>query len=166
MRLGPGEFFFEDIGVGDDFATSAVTVTDAHIVAFAGLAGDLFDVHMDETFAREKGFEGRIAHGLLILSLVDGLKTRCTTRLMSIAALGWNWSFRTPVYPGDRIRTRFELRAKRLTRSGDRGILTLGVVVTNQSDIVVQEGEHLLMVGCREVPDGTSNSQKQDTGRN
>ena len=74
MRLNPGEVYYDDIGVGDHFETGGVTVTDAHVVAFAGLAGDLFDVHMDDAFARESGFPGRIAHGLLVLSLVDGLK--------------------------------------------------------------------------------------------
>lgn len=150
MQLGPGEIYYEDIDIGDYFETGAVTLTEAHVIAFAGMAGDLFDVHMDETFARESGFRGRIAHGLLVLSLVDGLKTRCTTRLMSVAALGWNWSFRAPAYPGDRIRARFELRSKRPTRKGDRGILTLGVAVTNQSNDVVQEGEHMLMVALRD----------------
>lgn len=158
MRMKPGEIYYEDIGVGDHFETGAVTVTDAHIVAFAGLAGDLFDVHMDDAFARESGFPGRIAHGLLVLSLVDGLKTRCTTRLMSVAALGWNWSFRGPVCPGDRIRARFELRSKRLTRKGDRGILTLGVSVAVQSGEIVQEGEHMLMVACRDPGTATAHA--------
>ena len=81
---------------------------------------------MDEEFARSEGFDGRIAHGLLVLGLIDGLKNRCATRLMAIVVLGWNWSFRAAVYPGDRVSARFALKAKRRTRAGDRGILTLG----------------------------------------
>jgi len=157
MRLlNPGEYFYEDIEVGDFFETGGITVTETHVVSFAGLAGDLFDVHMDEAFARSQGFEGRIAHGLLVLALIDGLKTRCTTRLMAIAALNWNWSFRAPILIGDRIRARFEVRDKRLTRSKDRGILALAVSAFNQHGTAVQDGEHVLMVRCRKSGDAAA----------
>jgi 3-hydroxybutyryl-CoA dehydratase len=149
--LSAGEYWLEDLAVGDHFLTGGITVTETHIVSYAGLSGDLFDLHMDDDFARAHGFEGRIAHGLLGLSLVDGLKTRSAIRLAAVAALGWNWSFRAPIQAGDRIRARFEVVAKRPTRSGGRGIVTLGVAVRNQRDEIVQEGEHLLMVRCRET---------------
>jgi len=53
-----------------------MVVTESHIVQFAGLSGDLFDLHMDDEFARSLGFSGRVAHGLLGLILMDGLKNR------------------------------------------------------------------------------------------
>jgi hypothetical protein len=60
-RLLPaGEYGFADVNVGDHYATSGVTVTEAHIVGFAGLTGDLFDVHMDDQFAREAGLPGEL----------------------------------------------------------------------------------------------------------
>ncbi|WP_244267303.1 MaoC family dehydratase [Sodalis-like endosymbiont of Proechinophthirus fluctus] len=59
----------------------------AHIIEFAGITGDLFAVHIDDSFARQQGFfSGRIAYGLLGLMLVDGLKTRSAVR--GIATLG------------------------------------------------------------------------------
>jgi acyl dehydratase len=84
--LPAGEYWYEDLMPGDHYATAGVTVTEAHVVGFAGLVGDLFDVHMDEEFARAQGFPGRIAHGLLGLSMADGLKTRCPVRLMGLSA--------------------------------------------------------------------------------
>jgi acyl dehydratase len=146
-RLLPaGEYGFADVNVGDHYATSGVTVTEAHIVGFAGLTGDLFDVHMDDQFAREAGFPGRIAHGLLGLAIADGLKTRCAVRLKGIATLGWNWSFRAPLLPGDRIHAELSVAAKRPTRREDRGIVTLGMKVLNQRNETVQDGETQLLM--------------------
>ena len=39
MKLPAGEIYYEDIGVGDYFDTGGVTVTEAHILGFAGVAG-------------------------------------------------------------------------------------------------------------------------------
>lgn len=38
----------------------------------AALTGDVFELHLDDAFAREQGFPGKVAHGLLGLALLDG----------------------------------------------------------------------------------------------
>jgi len=144
--LVPGEYGFNDLQIDDSYQTNGVTVTEAHVVGFAGLSGDLFDVHMDDEFAQAAGFPGRIAHGLLGLSLADGLKTRCAVRLKGIATLSWNWSFRAPLLIGDRIHVEVRIQAKRVTKRSDRGIVTLAMKVVNGRKEVVQEGETLLLV--------------------
>lgn len=151
--LPPGEYGFEELQDGDHFLTSGVTVTEAHVVGYAGISGDLFDVHMDDEFARAHGFPGRIAHGLLGLALADGLKTRSPVRLLGIATLSWNWTFKAAILIGDRIQARFTVHAKRVTRREDRGIVTLAVEVRNQRGEVVQEGQTLLMVTRRAPAD-------------
>lgn len=145
-KLPPGDYGYDDVAPGDWYETSGVTVTEAHVVGFAGISGDLFDVHMDEDFAREAGFPGRIAHGLLGLSLADGLKTRCNVRLRGIATLNWNWSFRGPLLIGDRMSVRIAIAAARPTKRPDRGIVTLAMKVLKQTGEVVQEGESMLMM--------------------
>lgn len=147
--LAAGEYWYEDLAAGDHFRTAAITVTEAHVVGFAGLTGDLFDVHMDEEFAREQGYPGRIAHGLLGLALADGLKTRCPVRLMGVATLGWVWSFRAPILIGDRICALLTVNGRRLTRRGDRGILDLGMRILKQDGSTVQEGRSDLLIRCR-----------------
>jgi len=155
-RLPAGEYWYEDVLVGDHFTTAGVTVTEAHVVGFAGLAGDLFDVHMDEEFARAQGFPSRIAHGLLGLALADGLKTRCPVRLMGVATLGWTWSFRAPILIGDRISAAIRIDDRRLTRRGDRGILKLGMQILKQDCSIAQEGHSELLVRCRAAATGAS----------
>ena len=148
-RLGPGEYWFEDLEVGDHYATGHIVITDAHIVGFAGLSGDFFDVHMDDEFARSQGFAGRIAHGLMGLAMADGLKNRSSVRIMAVASLGWNWNFKGPILVGDRIGVEVSVKAKRLTGKGDRGLTTLGFSVTNQRGAVVQDGETALLTRLR-----------------
>ena len=141
--------FYEDVAVGLSFETGGLVVTDSHIVQFAGLSGDFFDLHMDDEFARSLGFKGRVAHGLLGLILVDGLKNRAEKRFAAIASLSWQWNFRQPLYPGDRITGHLTVVDKRLTKRGDRGILTLRLEMRNENDEVLQEGTNVLMVRTR-----------------
>lgn len=147
-QLPPGEYWFEDLSEGDNFETGRLVVTEAHIVAFAGLSGDFFDVHMDDDFAREQGFPARIAHGLLGLALTDGLKNRTSVRLMAVASLGWNWRFRAPIIAGDRIGARIRTAGKRLSSKG-QGIVTLALDVTKQDGTTVQDGETILVLRQR-----------------
>lgn len=141
--------FYEDAAPGLTFETGGLLVTDSHIVQFAGLSGDFFDLHMDDDFARSLGFKGRVAHGLLGLILVDGLKNRAANRFAAVASLSWQWNFRQPLYPGDRITGHITVADKRLTKRADRGILTLKVEVRNGNGEVLQEGTNLLMVRTR-----------------
>ncbi|WP_108662435.1 MaoC family dehydratase [Acuticoccus kandeliae] len=147
-RLEPGLYGYEDLSIGDYFDTSGIMVTEAHVVAFAGISGDHFDVHMDEEYAQSEGFPGRIAHGLLGLSMADGLKNRSPVRLKGIASLGWNWSFRGPILIGDRIQVRVSVKEKRMTRRPERGIVTLRFEVSNQRGEIVQDGDTLLLTAC------------------
>jgi 3-hydroxybutyryl-CoA dehydratase len=135
-----------DLRPGLAFETPGIVVTESHIVAFAGLCGDFFELHMDDAFAREQGFDGRVAHGLLGLALVDGLKNRATTQVDAIASLEWNWRFVAPVYPGDRIHARLEVIEARATSKPGRGVVRLAIAALNQRGETVQEGVNVLLV--------------------
>ncbi len=148
--LTAGEYWFEDLREGDWFETGRLVVTEAHIVNFAGLSGDFFDIHMDDEFAREQGFPARVAHGLLGLALTDGLKNRASVRIMAIASLGWNWRFRGPIFAGDRIGARVRVAGARLSSKG-QGIVTLAFEVTKQDGSIVQEGETTLLTRHRDA---------------
>lgn len=147
LPLPAGKYFYDDLTVGAYFRTGRITVTETHIVAFAGMSGDFFDVHMDDEFAREQGFPGRIAHGLLGLCLVDGLKNRAEAQLQAVASLGWNeWSFKVPILAGDTIEAIITVAEMRLTSSGDRGVVHLGFEVRNQHGVTVQSGRNALLM--------------------
>ena len=141
--------YYEDATPGLTIETDGLIVTEAHIVQFAGLSGDFFAVHMDDQFAQSLGFERRIAHGLLGLILLDGLKNRAERQFASVASLSWHWNFRRPIYAGDRVSGRLSVGARRLTSRGDRGILTLEMELRNGRAEVVQDGTNLLLVRRR-----------------
>ncbi|HAX41446.1 MAG TPA: MaoC/PaaZ C-terminal domain-containing protein [Bryobacteraceae bacterium] len=141
--------FYEDIEPGLSIETAGLTITDAHIVQYAGLSGDFFALHMDDEFARSLGFPRRVAHGLLGLILLDGLKNRAEKTFASVASLSWQWNFRKPLFAGDRIVGRLTVTEKRLTSKGNRGILTLALELRNAQGEIIQEGTNLLLVRTR-----------------
>ena len=147
MELQAGLVTYEDLSIGDYFYTRNIDITETHIVNFAGISGDFFDVHMDREFALSKGFSGKIAHGLLILSLVDGLKNRAAIQFNAIASLGWErWEFKAPVCAGDSIHCKISIVAKRKTSRDDRGIVKLFFEVYNQDCVLVQSGTNNLLI--------------------
>ena len=146
-----GQLRFEEIAEGLAWESPGITVTESHILAFAGLSGDFYDIHVDDDYARKLGYPARIAHGLLGLALADGLKNRSTLRLAAIVALGWRWRFTGPILVGDRIAARMRVTAKRETRHADRGIVTVDMELFNHRGEVVQAGENDLMVH-RQMP--------------
>ncbi len=146
-ELSPGTYYYDDLSEGQFFCTGKIVVTETHIVNFAGISGDFFDVHMDDEFARSQGFSARIAHGLLGLSLIDGLKNRAKVQLQAVASLGWKeWSFLAPITVGDSIGAKIIIGNRRLTSKGDRGIVELGFVVRNQHGAEVQTGLNTLLM--------------------
>lgn len=144
-----GRLRFEEIAEGLEWETPGITVTEGMIMAFAGLSGDFYEIHVDDDYARALGYPGRVAHGLLGLALADGLKNRSALRLAAIVSLGWRWRFTGVILVGDRIQARIRVVAKRETRHSDRGIVTLDMVLSNQRGEVVQAGENDLMVHRR-----------------
>ncbi|MEY3658685.1 MAG: hypothetical protein RL425_1446 [Pseudomonadota bacterium] len=144
--LAQGQYGFDDLGLNDQIETAALTVTPAMIDAFADLTGDRFEIHLSNAAAQRHGFTARVAHGLLVLSLIDGLKNQCAAQFRAIASLGWEWSFRAPVLCNDTIRASLTIVEKRPTSRADRGILGIEVIGINQRDEVVQRGHNLLMV--------------------
>ncbi|MGE0279803.1 MAG: MaoC family dehydratase [Rhizobiaceae bacterium] len=146
QTLGPGRYFLEDLEVGDRIETASRELEARHIDSFAELTGDRFEIHMSEAGAAKHGFPNRVAHGLLVLSLVDGLKNQAAAQFAAVASLGWDWKFAGPVFPGDLIRAVMTVQSKRETRRPDRGIITVEFAVLNQHEEIVQRGINTLMV--------------------
>lgn len=142
--------FYEDLAVGQEFRSHGRTVTEADIMAFAGVSGDFNQLHTDAEFAAQTPFGSRVAHGLLILAMVSGLKQRLALfDGTTLAFLGLKWDFKGAVKPGDTIHLLLTISDKRETKRPDRGIVTQSIQVFNQRGEVVQVGEHVLMLQRR-----------------
>jgi acyl dehydratase len=143
--------YFEDVDVGFRFETAARTVTEADLVAFAGISGDFNPLHTDAAFAAGTIYGERIAHGALVLSLATGLRQRAGlfdgTLLGLVEIRGWR--FVAPVRIGDTIRVRTEVAELRSTSKPDRGVMVQRVEVVNQADDVVNEGTFVMLLKRR-----------------
>jgi acyl dehydratase len=143
------EKYWDDATVGDEAVTPSVTVTGAMIDAYAELTGDRTPIHVDEEYARKSHFGTRVAHGLLGLSIADGLKCQAEYRFLPGMSLGWTWDFKLPIRIGDTLHVRFRVGSMRPTKRPGWGIVTLPSELVNQHGEVVQLGEHKLMIPRR-----------------
>lgn len=151
--------YWEEIEIGEEYVTPSRTITEADVVMFASLTGDFMGFHMDEEFARNTIYGGRVVHGLLGLAYMEGLKTRTPFDVATMGSIGWTIDFRAPIRIGDTITARFQVASKRATSKPDRGIITLQVRLFNQRDELLQEGEHRRMIKRR--PDGSNPTAKR-----
>lgn len=93
---------FDALAIGQCFVTRGRTVTEADVVAFAGLTGDFHPQHSDAEWARCSDFGERIAHGLLVVSYAVGLLPLDPERVVALRRLD-DVVFKRPVRLGDTI---------------------------------------------------------------
>ena len=141
--------YFEDIQVGEEHASPGRTVTEADVVIFAGLSGDYNVLHTDAELMKASLFGERIAHGLLGLSIQQGLLDRVVTAQVTGPLAAVKWKFKGPIKIGDTIHVEARITGK---RDGDHpgwGVVTVARRVLNQRGEVVQEGETDQLVARR-----------------
>ena len=144
------ERFWDDAKEGDECVSPTFTVTEQHINAYADLTGDHTPVHVDEAYAKTTPFGTRVAHGLLGLSIADGLKTQSDYRFLPGMSLGWTWDFVGPIRIGDTLHVKFRVAGMRASKSRPCwGIVVLPSELINHRGEVVQKGEHRLMIPRR-----------------
>lgn len=143
--LGFGQLF-----VGLQFTSVGRTVTEADIVAFAGVSGDFNQLHTDEQWVTANtSFNGRVAHGLLVLAMSSGMRTPGYDELAIQAYLSTQRDMTHPTYPGDTltvVNTVKELKPSR-SRPGS-GVATVEVEVNNQDGTTVQKGTDVFLIGA------------------
>lgn len=139
--------YLEDFEIGDGVESFGVTITDAHLVAWASLTYDHFPLHMDEEFAKKTIFKGRIVHGPFLFAISIGLAG--INGFLGNSIIAWlgveNLRIPLPTRIGDTVRVRAEVKEKRETSKPERGILVLTYQVVNQRDEVVLHYNNLLM---------------------
>lgn len=137
----PGqELYFDDVEVGEEFYSPSRTITESDVVQFAGLTGDFNELHTSETFAKGTPYGKRIVHGMLTLSMANGLYVRIGAFANSVFLGIDSWRFLKPVMLEDTIRLRLTIADKRATKDGKRGIIGMKYEVLNQDGEVVADG--------------------------
>jgi acyl-CoA dehydrogenase len=141
---------FENLTLEQSERSPARTVTEADIVAFAGLSGDYNPLHTDAEFAATTAFGRPIAHGLLVAAIASGLFTRTdlSRRLQSglIAMLGIDCRFHAPVFAGDTVAVTATISELRPTKREDRGVAVITRELHNQRAELVQTAVTPLLI--------------------
>lgn len=143
---------FEDYFEGQVLVTPRRTVTDYEISSFVTLCGFLTPTFTDlEYVSRPEHYSGRIAPGMLTLSLAEGLILAAgVTRGTGLALMQLTPTWKAPVYAGDTIFTEVHFRSKKLTSRGDRGVVITDNVVKNTKDNIVVEYSSTRMIKTRD----------------
>jgi acyl dehydratase len=115
------------------------TVTEADNTFFTAVTMNPQPLHLDEAFAAETEFGGRIVNSMFTLALLVGMTVYETTLGTTVANLGFDTiDFPAPVRHGDTLWAETEVIAARA--SGSRpscGIVTFEHRGFNQRDVLV-----------------------------
>jgi oxepin-CoA hydrolase/3-oxo-5,6-dehydrosuberyl-CoA semialdehyde dehydrogenase len=138
---------FEQLKIGDTFNSDSREITLDDINHFAEFTGDTFYAHMDEqAAAKNPFFEGRVAHGYLIVSFAAGLFVDPDFGPV-LANYGVDdLRFIQPVNFGDSIKVRLSCKQKTLRGDSGYGEVRWDAEVTNQDDDICAQYDVLTMV--------------------
>jgi 3-hydroxybutyryl-CoA dehydratase len=130
----------EPVRVGQT-ASIRKTITEADVVLFGCVTGDMNPLHTDDIAARDSRFGKRIAHGMLgagLISAVLGMQLPGPGTIYIKQTL----NFRRPIFINDTVTTAVEITAIR----EDKPIATLRTTITNQDGELVLEGESVVLL--------------------
>ncbi len=133
--------FFSEFELEQTYTSGGRTITEADVVAFAGLSGDYNPLHTDATFAEKTPFGQRIAHGMLITSISTGLgQTLGIFEGTTLALMEQTFSYKGPVFFGDTIRMSLTVEELHASSKGGKGVVKFRCDVTKQDDSLVNTG--------------------------
>ncbi|WDP91859.1 MAG: MaoC family dehydratase [Desulfobacter sp.] len=128
----------DQLSIGDrDSFTKTVSETDIYL--YAGLTGDLNPAHINEEYAKQTFFKGRIAHGLFIsglISTVIGMKLPGPGSIYRDQQV----SFLAPVRMGDTITASVEIKVI----EKEKNKITLETQCFNQEGTMVIDGSAVI----------------------
>ncbi|QXT41372.1 MaoC family dehydratase [Gymnodinialimonas ceratoperidinii] len=106
-NIATGTIVIEDLEVGMARSLQKI-ITDQDIEMFAEVSTDRNPVHLDDQYAQDTIFEGRIAHGMLTAGLISAVIGEQLPGHGTVY-LGQSLKFMAPVRPGDMVEARVEV---------------------------------------------------------
>ena len=141
--------YFEDVEVGGEHQTPAMTLTETHVTLYTGVTGDASP-------------ESGIAPEILALCLATGLGWRIPRPpLVVLAFMGIEWKIVKPVRVGDTIRALSRTTVKRGMREG--GVVMEDHAIVDQRGETLQHGRFTFLVARRPVTISSSIGSSPDS---
>ncbi|VTY35182.1 Bifunctional protein PaaZ [Xylophilus ampelinus] len=138
------------LGLGDNFRTPGRTITETDVVNFAGLSGDFNRLHVDAEYASSTSFHQRIAHGLLVLSVLSGLTTQSADyRALEPWILGLldvSCRFPKPTFIGDTIHVQVTVVERTPTSKPGRCVVVFRREAVNQRGEIVVQADFKMLI--------------------
>jgi acyl dehydratase len=142
--------FWEDFEVGDTFpAPWGRTVTEAHLLAFSGLSGDIQPLHVDDLYAADSFYGRKIAQGPLTSILGMGLQIFTQVWRSAVAMFEETQSYKAPVFVGDTVYSSMEVAEARPTKNPAHGLIVFVNTLTNQDGKTVCVTRSVMMLKRR-----------------
>ncbi|HOJ94672.1 MaoC family dehydratase [Fervidobacterium sp. 2310opik-2] len=129
-----------DFYIGQEYIVKRI-VTDEMVKLFAEATGDKNPVHLDEEYAKNTIFGGRIAHGILSLGIISSVLGTEFPGAGTIYLMQ-NAKFKRPVYVGEEVTVK--LIVKEIDKDKRRILLDTVVVKENGESAI--EGEALVKI--------------------
>lgn len=138
-----GTIVIEDLEIGMTRSLQK-EVTDLDIELFARVSTDHNPVHLDEAYAQDTIFEGRIAHGMLTAGLISAVIGEQLPGHGTVY-LGQSLKFLAPVRPGDVVTAEVEVleidHAKRRVRLDTRCLVDGKPVLKGEATVLAPSGK-------------------------
>ena len=138
-----GTIVIEDLEVGM-MRSLQKEVTDLDIELFAQVSTDHNPVHLDEAYAQDTIFEGRIAHGMLTAGLISAVIGEQLPGHGTVY-MGQSLKFLAPVRPGDVVTAEVEVLeidyAKRRVRLDTRCLVDGKPVLKGEAMVLAPSGK-------------------------
>ncbi|WP_306113782.1 MULTISPECIES: MaoC family dehydratase [unclassified Roseovarius] len=138
-----GTITIEEIEMGMTRSLQKV-VTDKDIEMFAEVSTDHNPVHMDDDYARDTIFEGRIAHGMLTAGLISAVIGEQLPGHGTVY-MGQTLKFLAPVRPGDMVQAEVEVvgidYAKRRVQLDCRCLVNGKKVLIGEATVLAPTGK-------------------------
>ena len=147
--VGSGRWF-DELAINDAFS-SALTITETHIVVGGGLIGDSNPHHMNAEYAKGSRFGTPILHGMLTSSIM-GAAVGMFFHGTAIAYLEHRARFLAPVRAGDTLTTTWTIEDLLDKPKHGGGVVVLDGSASNQRDEVVAEAHARILVSRRRPP--------------
>lgn len=129
----------KEINIGDK-AFFQKTISESDVYLYAGITGDINPAHINEVYAKETFFKGRIAHGMLTAGFVSAVLGMYLPGPGTIY-ISQDLKFTAPVRFGDTIKAEAEV----IEIIEEKNRVKLNTICSNQDGEIVLKGAAIVM---------------------
>ena len=139
VLLGHG-FYYEEMELGFAFHSKGRTLTEADLNNFVNLTWFAEELFVNTHDVAGRAIAGRPVPAGMVFTFAEGL-IHSSMEGTGLAFLNMTYDVKKPVFVGDTIKVFCEVVERRLTSSGDRGL------VRTRNEVRNQKGETVLTYG-------------------